>query len=238
MEARQLEIELARIRTDGREAQRSVQTGVDLLRLWLGADLPVSFRAAGHLDELPEIIPLDQALAHMPDSQPQARAAQDRILAAVARVRGARAERFQDVEVGGFYERELDSRAYGARLEMAVPLWNWNGGAIQQARAGEAAARRQHRLVLSGAEAAVRAQHAAATAAVERVRSLRETIAPLSREVTAALEGMYRVGEVDVLQVLDARRRQMEIEDELLEASLEAHLAALELAMVTGDDLP
>ena len=75
-------------------------------------------------------------------------------------------------------------------------------------------------------------------ASARRALSLRERIAPLSQEVTGALEEMYQVGEVDVLDVLDARRRLMEIEGEVLEASLSAQLATLELARLTGDEVP
>ena len=61
-------------------------------------------------------------------------------------------------------------------------------------------------------------------------------MAPGAREVASALERMHHVGEVDVLYVLHARRNPIEIESELLRDSLQAHLAALELASLTGPE--
>jgi len=238
MERHQFAIELARLRIHLDEAQRSSRTGEELLRLWLGSDLPDLFEVEGKLTAEPAIPSLDRALALVATHQPETQAAAARVQMAVARLRQARAARFPEVEVGAFYEKELDSRSYGAGLEVSVPLLNWNGAAIGAARADELAARRQHGLTVAETEAAVRRQHAACIASARRALSLRERIAPLSQEVTGALEEMYQVGEVDVLDVLDARRRLMEIEGEVLEASLSAQLATLELARLTGDEVP
>ena len=238
MEVHQFEIELARVNSDLAEAVLAERTGRDLLRLWLRPALPEAYRVAGDLAAVPAIPPLDTALAAMPMRQSRARAAEERIGAAAAQVRGARAKRFADLELGGFYEREGDARNYGAGLELRVPLWNWSGAAIDAARAGEMAARHGYDLVLATTEAAVRKQHAAATTAVARLRSLRETVVPQSAQVASATEQMYRIGEIDALHVLDARRSLSAVQEEALRASLAAQLAVLELALLTGDRLP
>ena len=238
MELRQFEIELARVHGDLAEAAVSEETGRELLRLWLGSALPDAYRVEGDLSAVPAIPPLHTSLETIPSRQSDAQAAGERMRAAEALVKGARAERFADLEVGGFYERERDSKSYGAGLELRLPLWNWNGAAIDAARAGQAGARHAYELALANAEAAVRKQHAAATAAVARVRSLRDAVVPRSVEVASATEQMYRIGEIDALHVLDARRGLSGVQEEALLASLEAQLSVLELALLTGDTIP
>jgi outer membrane protein TolC len=142
--------------------------------------------------------------------------------------------RLPEIEIGGFYERELDARSYGGAIEIAVPIWNWNSGEVAQARAAKQKAQHGLELKRFEVETALRESHASAVASLEKARSFRDVILPKAAETAAALERMYQVGEVDVMNVLDARRGLIEIEAELLEANLESQLAHLEVIALIG----
>jgi outer membrane protein TolC len=60
-------------------------------------------------------------------------------------------------------------------------------------------------------------------------------ILPKAIDVADAMERMYQIGEVDVMNVLDGRRRLIEIESELLEAYLTSQLAYLRLDTLMGE---
>ncbi len=235
MELRRLEIELARLDVDRREAAEMTRMRRRLLDLWLGSTLPADFSVAADLARLPELPPLEQAVTQAYRQHPDLQASLQRIRAAASHLRVERNARVPEVRIGGFFGRELDSRNYGAALEFSVPLWNWNSAGIARARAAESTARHLHDLRGLELEAALQESHASATVAFERARSLRDRILPGSLEVTEALERMYRIGEADLIDVLDARRGQIEVEFEVLEAYLDSQLAYLELATLMGE---
>lgn len=60
-------------------------------------------------------------------------------------------------------------------------------------------------------------------------------ILPKAARSAEALESMYEIGEVGVLDVIEARRRLLETELENLDALLECHRAHLDLQTLTGE---
>jgi cobalt-zinc-cadmium efflux system outer membrane protein len=235
MERDRLEIERARMGSRVDEVRAEAGVHRQLLRLWLAPDAPPRFRAEGDLDALPPLPPLDGALGTARSRHPGIAATEHRARAAASRLRAERAARFPELAVGVYREEELDARTWGGAIEVSLPLWSLNRGGIARARAATDAAELRRDLWATELEASVRETHAEATIAYEKVRSLRDVILPKARETTTALEKMYQVGEIDVMDVLDARRSRIEIESELLGALLDSRLAALRLHALTGE---
>jgi cobalt-zinc-cadmium efflux system outer membrane protein len=235
MELSRLEIEAARMELELSEVREASRARRQILNLWLGSGLPENFRVKADLSDLPPLPSADDAVASAITMNPHVGSSAERLKAATAHLGAERGARFPTIEIGGFYEKELDARNYGASLEFSVPLWNWNSGGISQARAAEATARYKRDTALTAIEAAVRESHAAAVSAYGRARGFRELIMPKAVEVAVSMERMYQIGAVDVMNVLDARRRLIETESDLLEAYLSSQLAYLQLASLMGD---
>ena len=235
MELGRLEIERARLAAELAEANSEAVVQRRLLRLRLGPGLPEEFRAEGDLESLPPLPSLGRAIELAIARNPHITAAHERARAAAARVRAERAAGLPEVSVGVFREEELDSRTWGAALEMSLPLWNRNGGGVARARAAARTADLRSELSANDLEAAVRATHARASNAYAKARSFQDVIRPKARETTAALEKMYQIGEIGVMDVLDARRSRIEIESELLQALFDSRIAALRLLALTGE---
>lgn len=235
MELSRIEIEAARMELELSEARETARARRRVFSLWLGSGLPEDFVVEAEMSDLPTLPSVDEAVAAAIRMNPEVASSDDRLKAASARLGAERGARFPTVELGGFYEKEIDSRNYGASLELSVPIWNWNSGRIARARAAEATARHRQSAARARVEGAVRGSHAAAVSAYARAQGFRETILPKATEVAGSMEKMYQVGAVDVMNVLDARRELIETESDLLEAYLNSQLAYLRLATLMGD---
>lgn len=235
MELSRLEIEAARVDLTLAGAREEVRSRKNVLNLWLGSALPRDYRVEADLSDLPGLPEIGRAVEAALSGNPGVKSAEGRLRAATARLGAERGARVPEIEVGGFYEEELDSRNFGGTLELSVPLWNWNSGGIARAEAAETTARHNRDMRLMEIEAATRESHAAAVSAYERAHGFRDVILPKAVEVADGMERTYQIGEVDVMNVLDARRRLIELESELLEAYLRSQLAYLQLATLMGD---
>ncbi len=235
MELSRLEIEAARVNLTLSGAREQVRSRKNVLNLWLGSALSRDYRVEADLSDLPDLPQISRAVEAALSGNPGVKSAEGRLRAATARLGAERGARVPEIEVGGFYEVELDSRNFGGTLELSVPLWNWNSGGIARAEAAETTARHNRDMKLMEIEAATRESHAAAVSAYERAHGFRDVILPKAVEVADAMERTYQIGEVDVMNVLDTRRRLIELESELLEAYLRSQLAYLQLATLMGD---
>jgi cobalt-zinc-cadmium efflux system outer membrane protein len=235
IELTRLEIEAARIDLALAEALEGMRAAKAVLNRLLGSALPREFRVQADLPSLPELPSIDDAVERTLSRHPAVGSANQRVRAAKARLDAERGSRLPEIEIGAFYERELDARNVGGSLEFSLPLWNWNSGGIAQAKAKEATARNNLDLTRMKIEIAIQESHSAAVSAYARAEGVRDLILPKAVGVAETMERMYQIGEVDIMNVLDARRRLIEIESELLTAYLGSQLAYLRLATLIGD---
>ena len=235
-EAARIEIEVERGRLDLMRARRELAADRAVLAAGLGDSLPESFTVAADLDHLPPLPARATVLARARQHHGGLRASAHRVQADESRLRHERRQRWPALAIGGFYEHELDAAAYGARLEFELPLWNWNGAAIDAARAELRAARQRYDAAQREAHAQVIAVHAAAKQAYAEAASYRETIVPKASASAAALEEMYRIGEVGLIDVLESRRNRIAVEQALLASMLAAQRAYLDLVFWMGGE--
>jgi outer membrane protein TolC len=236
MEAARLAIKLEQLDLEIRDVARSHALQRQTLNIWLGSRLPDDFVVQADLAGAFVLPTLAVAVERAASRHPQLMAVARRVQASAQRRRSEQGRRFPELSLTGFYERELDARSYGGALELTLPLWNWNSGGISQARAREREAGYSYELALRELEAAVREAHGEVTLALQKAESYRDVTLPKATETAAALERMYQVGEVAVLDVLDARRDVIEIESALLETYLDSQLAFLVLTTLMGGD--
>ena len=80
------------------------------------------------------------------------------------------------------------------------------------------------------------AVHARVELARETLMSYRQVILPKSRDAANGLERMYQVGEVGILDILDARRELIQTEMEMLASTLDYRLALTDLNALIGGE--
>lgn len=159
--------------------------------------------------------------------------------AAAAATRRARREIWPDLQLGAIYGQrpmvEGTERMLSLMVGFSVPIWA--GRRQLKMREETEAMRRGAEADLAAMQAETRGRLGELTAALQRTRALRDlyraTILPQAEATVASALSAYRVGEVDLLMLLDAqmtvnRYRQQVFQ---LEAEEGATLAELEMLL-------
>lgn len=130
--------------------------------------------------------------------------------------------------------RVLDVSTYDVGLAISIPLFDRNQGAIAASRARQRAAELQLQAVEQCL--ANRSRQTAALLAVsgEQVVQTRDELLPRARRVLETAEVRYQAGDIDLSEVLRARRQFAQLEMELLDRQLQAWLLWVELESLVG----
>jgi outer membrane protein, heavy metal efflux system len=235
MELTRLEIELEKAEVGLAAAQTNLAGTLRALDLWLGGKLPAGYRVQAEWANLPALPPIDALVAEAQRNHPALLAAGHRVQAAAAELGAERNRLFPELNLGAFYDKELDAEAYGGLLSLEFPLWNWNRGGTKTAKARLSSANHQKTLAQRNLLQAIYEAHAQATLAIETARRYRDAILPKAREVADSGERRYQIGEIAVMDLLDARRNLVEIETEMQDAFLEGWRSYLNLLSMIGE---
>ena len=205
----------------------------DALRRWLGADLPSSYRVQRDGAAL-TIPPVEELRAVVRSTHPRLAGAEAGLEAASGALTEARGEIVPELHVGVGYEEELDGRALAGSVGLEIPLGSPGAGRVASARAEK----RMAELALEGAlreiDLAVDEVWAGWSSADLAVRRYADDIVPAARQTSDALWVAYRVGDVSLLEALDARRVYLDVQLEALDAELERALAAEQVRALMG----
>ena len=169
-----------------------------------------------------------------PSRRPDFQAARLAALAAKQGVALEQSRRYDDVEGGLFAATERTEDApngynndalLGLRFKVALPFWNKNEGAIQEAQAKqerkELEAAALGRNIRLEAEAARREMHEWA----KMIAEINETLLPLADEQASFAETTYRNGQGEIQSVLRTREKRLQLAAARLDALREFHLA-------------
>jgi cobalt-zinc-cadmium efflux system outer membrane protein len=231
VEVPRVELELERVRNEAETARWERDGSLAQLGAWLG--VPVERVELSGLAPAEVDVPAVDVGRH-----PRVRAAAARAAAASAEASGARRTRLPSLAVGGFYASELDREAYGGRLTVELPLWDWKSGLVRRAEAtADAEARRAE-----AEERALAAAFAEADASCRRARAVAErqkaSILPRAEESARTLERTFQLGEAGLLDVIDARRVLLEALRESLSSARERDVHCGALFLLSGREMP
>ena len=235
VELERMEASLAEARSELRIAEAEAAGRRAALAARLGRDPSREFRVALDLRERPEIPPLDTIRASVQAENPAIRAAALRSEQSDALVAAERHGAFPELGIGGFYDADLDARSWGGLVTVELPLWNWNRAGVRRARAERESASWRARLDTRDTLERVIALHARLTALEGNLVEREGNVLPRNREVVRSLEVGYRVGEVGLLDLLDARRELVRTTTAHLTMLAEFHLLVSELHVLLGD---
>lgn len=198
----------------------------------------------GSLDRPRGVDDPEPLVAYALDHHPALRVRASEVAEADARVRVADREAWPNIVVGASYAREREPVAMSesqhigmVTLTLPIPLFRRNRPARAAAeaawitaRAGEASTRRVVRVRVVRAVAAV-------NAAAARVESYGSEIIPSFASNMEKLVRAFELGEVDVLEVLVARGRYLELQRQALSAYADYFRAVAVLEGEIGGDV-
>jgi outer membrane protein, heavy metal efflux system len=230
-----LEIELARLDGELRAGIAESEARRRNLARWLSLDADEELRVEAVFELPGEPLPFKELLARQERSHPQILAARSQGLAAEAGLRAESWGRIPDPSFRISAARESDAETIGLGIAFPLPLWKRNSPSVAAARAEVSAV--HHESMRERLELAEALETARARLMSDRViaATLKTEILPKAARAAEVLERMYEIGEVGVLEVIEARRDLMETELEGLDALLSCHLAHLDLQTLTGE---
>lgn len=213
-----LQIDLARAETELRAAQAGREQAQQALAYLIGSEAQAGELVATDDWPLPNADELQSAGL---DARPDLAAARRRVAAAEAERDLARAKRTRDLTVGVQYEHNLQNaptNSYGFGVSVPLFLWHEHEGEIARADADFNAARLQLEQLQAQVGGEVAVARSALLAARDRLRRIEDGLLADARRVAEAAEFAYRRGAMGLLDLLDARRTQRQVEAEALNA--------------------
>jgi cobalt-zinc-cadmium efflux system outer membrane protein len=169
-----------------------------------------------------------------PASRPDFQAAKLNAQSAAQGLALEQARRYDDVEGGLFAAAERTEDApegyeneaiIGLRFKVALPFWNKNEGAIQEAEARKE--RKEKEAVALGRGIRLEAEAALAEMAewMRLVGEIDGTLLPLADEQSKLAEDAFRNGQGEIQSVLRSREKHLQLSAARLDALREFHLA-------------
>jgi len=200
----------------------------------IGSDLGRDFAVLGEFPESRADWLLDGLLEIAMRRHPRI-LGRDRVRAGrAALLESVRASRVPDVSFFGGFDREIDRESYRAGLTIPLPLWSQRQGEIAEAtavaRRAEAEAQ-QVRLELTKALTQAFEQYRVARGQIELFRKglLRQ-----AEEAVDIARKSYQVGEISLLELLDAQRVAFQTTREFYQAQVALATALATLDRLTG----
>jgi cobalt-zinc-cadmium efflux system outer membrane protein len=238
VEATRVEIELEKVTSELEAAGTSLSARRAELALWLGVPAGNMLVAVADLDALPVAPDRDTALAKARTTHPALALARARTRSLEAEVGTEKMARVPSLSITGFTTSELDRQAYGVGLAVDVPVWNWNSGRIAQAEAKLAAENKKAAATALEVESTVIQAQAACRTSVATATRQKDRVVPLSTTAASTMERTYQLGEVSLLEVIDARRTLLDSRRLYSSALAKAHIDCSRLGALVGEELP
>ncbi|MBY6185243.1 TolC family protein [Marinobacter hydrocarbonoclasticus] len=164
-------------------------------------------------------------------------ASQARLLEAKRRLEQAR--NALDLTLGAGVKHALESNDTGLVFNLSVPLQlsDPNQGNLLAASLAEEQQLAEQQWLRSEMRLTLLGLHQAVVQRLEQVDQIETVLLPLAQQWLKEMGQAYRVGQADVRALLDAQRRQFELERQRIELQADAWLQLLELERLTGQPL-
>lgn len=229
----QADIERERVRQHAALRQAEAAAALERLRAALGGVSPDEVATADtRATPTPSL---------SPDTPLAVRIEQARLQAAQAQAQQIRVEGIPDLGVQVRIERFRDARtrpAFG--LSVSLPFLDY-GARQQQLRAQQQRAEAQQQRLLA-ARVRYEGERAAAQQRYEQARARAEAyqqrIMPQAEQLVQATQTGLEVGQLSILQLLEAQRTACQVREETLMAAMELKLAEIELRRLRGEFAP
>jgi cobalt-zinc-cadmium efflux system outer membrane protein len=177
---------------------------------------------------------VERALQH----HPRLALGDAQILARDAQRRSEASARLPTFDVGGYWERSVDTEDVGATIGLDIPLWDRNAAGISAAEAETRLAQSELALARSDITRAVSAAWYEYDLARKQVERSRDTLHPAAHENYQLVRLAYTNGEASILELLDAWVQDHEIEEASLQAEFDTDRHRVRLLHAMGAFTP
>jgi cobalt-zinc-cadmium efflux system outer membrane protein len=241
-DAQQVSLEGAQLTAEILRLEAEQAAAAATLRPLLGVDPQASVEISGTLAE-----PSPSDWRGKSGERPDLTAAQQQARAAQHEADLAKAQRWQDVEVGllAGYDRAEDApdglqkdTMVGLRFSLPLPFWNRNEGRIAEANAAAARASEEASAMSARLAAEAEGTRAELRALAKLAVQLDAVLLPKADQIETQLRAAYGNGQASLTDVLRARDQRLQLRRQQLDALRDYHLALTRHAAATGTILP
>ncbi len=236
VEVVRVEIELEKVRSDLEAARTLLAAAQAEIGLWFGGSTGKTIEVDADLDTLPVAVDRDTALTDARANYPELVAVRARTRSLEAEIDVEKVARFPAFSVTGFTDYELDKFAFGLTVGIDLPIWNWNSGRINQAKARLAAGQKLAEVSALELDSAVLQAHAACQSSSQTATRLKNNVVPRSESAASQTEKSYQFGEASLLEVIDARRTVLESRRNYIGALAQAQIDCSRLGSLVAKE--
>lgn len=237
VEGRRSDVVLTTRRVELDESRRSLDRAqISLAALWAGR--PQFETAEGDFDRIADLPTLDTLLNAVAGNPDLARWTAE-IGLREATIELQRAQKTPDFTVNAGIRRsgDTDDTAFIVGISVPIPVFGANPGGVAEARSNLAVALERRRAAEVAVSAELTRAYESLTGAARTVELLGNDGMPGAKAAFEAAQQAYRSGKFGLLQVLDAQRALIEVEDRYIGALAEYHKSAAEVERLTGSPL-
>ena len=238
IDAGQAKLEAASLVLEMRQLDAGESALVGELKPLLGMRLGEALSVGGSLPE-----PALPDTAADPARRPDFQAAKLDALAAKQGVALEQAKRYDDVEGGIFAGAERSEDApngydneaiVGVRFKIALPFWNKNEGAIQEAEAKKQRKEMEAIALSRNIQLEAEAARTEMREWAKMIAEINNTLLPLADEQATLAETTFRNGQGEIQSVLRSREKRLQLAVARLDALREFHLARVRHETASG----
>ncbi len=227
-------VEFLTLERENDKAKARLAGDRQVLRQFLGENLPPDFTLAGERETLEALIPLKRWHEAAFAAHPLLAAQAAQVRQAESNLGAERQAWVPEVSVKVFHTRDVDLQATGGGLSFPLPLWNRKRGEVAKAAAMKSQAESELQLLKQDLATQLAAQYSLYETARRQVQSFQTTILKEAAESLRVAQFAYEHGETSLLELLDSRRVYRGTEQDYYQALLDYRLARVEIWRVTG----
>ncbi len=238
LEETKARLEAGAARIDAEQAGRELASARKRLTAFWGNGAPRFTEAAGDLEMLVDIPPLEQ-LTRRAQHNPE----RVRSIAEVARrsalLDGERAKRIPDITLGAGVKRAQENRENLPLLTLSIPLpfFDRNQGNVLEALRRVEKARDEQSFTDTRLESELGQTYERLKAVEMEVKTLRDELLPGAKSAFDAATTGYQLGKFGFLDAIDAQRTLFQSNQQYVKALAEFHRAVADIERLTGEPL-
>ena len=237
MEAKEARIGLGTSRIDLERARRATEGTRGLLAACWGAERPKFQQAAGELEDpaATGVPALEQLLERITSSPGVARWETEAHMRQAA-LELEKANCIPDLRVLVAMRRIEETRdhGYSVALEVALPIFDRNQGAVHEARLNRIKVAHERRAAIAEATVGLRQAHQILSASYQEAALLKDVVLPAARDALDMARLGLQQGAVTDLQVLKAQRELFRAKTRRIDALEAYHTAVADIERLTA----
>jgi cobalt-zinc-cadmium efflux system outer membrane protein len=228
-------VALANIKISHSKTRRNLEYARKRLASFWGQNKPLFKQAAGNLDRVEQLPPLED-LADQLKLTPQYTRWETAIKKSQATLELEKARAKGDITIGAGLKRFNDINDNTVVFGVSIPLQisDRNQGAKQAAIFNLAKSKQEQRVAWLKLQNEFNETYQKYTNSYSQAISLKDEVLPAATDMFNAATRAYREGKVDYLNVLDAQRTLFDVRNEYIENLADYHIARTDIERLIG----